>query len=78
MKKLVANKIILIFLIITSYSIDSLGKKAAIVVDFDTKEGLDFLNIFKQTIEIGGKYPVKIGKGVNYHDMQDITEKFNG
>ena len=46
--------------------------------DFDTKDGLDFLNIVKQTIESGGKYPVKIGKGVNYHDMQDITEKFNG
>ena len=46
--------------------------------DFDTKDGLEFLNIVKQTIESGGKYPVKIGKGVNYHDMQDITEKFNG
>ena len=46
--------------------------------DFDTKDGLDFLNIVKQTIESDGKYPVKIGKGVNYHDMQDITEKFNG
>ena len=41
-----------------------------------TKDGLDFLNMVKQTIECGGKYPVKIGKGVNYHDMQDITEKF--
>ena len=46
--------------------------------DFDTKDGLDFLNIVKEIIESGGKYPVKIGKGVNYHDMQDITEKFNG
>jgi len=44
--------------------------------DFDTKDGLDFLNMVKQTIESDGKYPVKIGKGVNYHDMQDITEKF--
>ena len=44
--------------------------------DFDTKDGLEFLNMVKQTIECGGKYPVKIGKGVNYHDMQDITEKF--
>lgn len=44
--------------------------------DFDTKDGLEFLNMVKQTIESDGKYPVKIGKGVNYHDMQDITEKF--
>jgi len=44
--------------------------------DFDTKDGLEFLNMVKETIESGGKYPVKIGKGVNYHDMQDITEKF--
>ena len=46
--------------------------------DFDTKDGLEFLNIVKQTIESGGKYPVKISNSVNYHDMQDITEKFNG
>ena len=44
--------------------------------DFDTKDGLEFLNMVKETIESGGKYPVKISKGVNYHDMQDITEKF--
>ena len=44
--------------------------------DFDTKDGLEFLNMVKQTIESGGKYPVKISRGVNYHDMQDITEKF--
>jgi hypothetical protein len=30
----------------------------------------------KQTIESDGKYPVKTSKGVNYHEMQDITEKF--
>ena len=30
----------------------------------------------KQTIESGGKYPVKISRGVNYHEMDDITEKF--
>jgi len=44
--------------------------------DFNPKEGLEFLNIVKQTIESDGEYPVKISKGVNYHDMQDITEKF--
>ena len=34
------------------------------------------LNMVKQTIESGGKYPVKISRGVNYHEMDDITEKF--
>ena len=50
----------------------------AFLFDFNPKEGLEFLNIVKQTIESDGEYPVKISKGVNYHDMQDITEKFNG
>ena len=50
----------------------------AFLFDFNPEEGLEFLNIVKQTIESDGKYPVKISKGVNYHDMQDITEKFNG
>jgi hypothetical protein len=45
--------------------------------DFDTKDGLDFLKMVKETLESGGKYPVKISRGVNYHEMQDITEKFN-
>ena len=38
-----------------------------------TKENI----IVKETLESGGKYPVKISRGVNYHDMDDITEKFN-
>jgi hypothetical protein len=46
--------------------------------DFDTKDGLEFLNMVKKTIESGGKYPVKVSRGVNYHEMDDITEKFNG
>ena len=45
--------------------------------DFDTKDGLNFLKMVKETLESGGKYPVKISRGVNYHEMQDITEKFN-
>ncbi len=40
MKRIIANKICLIFLIITSFSIDVLAKKAAIVVDFQTNEVL--------------------------------------
>ena len=44
--------------------------------DFDTEDGLEFLNMVREVIESDSKYPVKISKGVNYHDMQDITEKF--
>ncbi len=44
--------------------------------DFDTKDGLEFLNMVKQTIESDDKYPVKVSRGVNYHEMDDITEKF--
>ena len=48
----------------------------AFLFDFNPTDGLDFLNVVKQTIESGGKYPVKVSRGVNYHEMQDITEKF--
>ena len=39
-KKLLVNKICLIFIILTTFSIDLLAKKAAIVVDFETSEVL--------------------------------------
>jgi len=48
----------------------------AFLFDFDTKDGLEFLKMVKETIESGGKYPVKTSRGVNYHEMVDITEKF--
>ena len=48
----------------------------AFLFDFNPEEGLEFLNIVKQTIESDGKYPVKVGWGLNYHEMKDITEKF--
>ena len=48
----------------------------AFLFDFDTKDGLEFLKMVKETIESGGKYPVKTSRGVNYHEMDDITEKF--
>ena len=48
----------------------------AFLFDFDTNDGVEFLNMVKQTIESDGKYPVKISRGVNYHEMDDITEKF--
>ena len=30
----------------------------------------------KSIIEQNDKFPVKVGKGWNYHQMEDITEKF--
>ena len=30
----------------------------------------------KKIIEQKGNFPVKVGKGSNYHEMNDITEKF--
>ena len=44
--------------------------------DFYVPDGLDFLYQMKKIIEQNGKLPVKVGKGWNYHEMHDITEKF--
>ena len=44
--------------------------------DFYVPDGLDFLYQMKKIIEQNGKFPVKVGKGWNYHEMNDITEKF--
>jgi hypothetical protein len=52
------------------YSYDSF------LFDFYLPDGLDFLKKVKDIIEQGGKFPVKVGKGWNYHEMEDITEKF--
>ena len=40
------------------------------------EDGLDFLYEVKKTIEQKGKFPVKVTKGLNYHEMEKITEKF--
>ena len=45
--------------------------------DFHIEDGVDFLKRVKDTIEDDGKFPVKIAKGWNYHEMEDITEKFS-
>ena len=52
------------------YSYDSF------LFDFHIKDGLDFIKMVKATIEQKGKYPVKVAKGWNYHEMKDITRKF--
>ena len=52
------------------YSYDSF------LVDFNMDDGLNFLYEVKKIIERKGKFPVKVAKGLNYHEMEDITEKF--
>lgn len=52
------------------YSYDSF------LFDFYIPDGLDFLCKMKKIIEQKGNFPVKVGKGSNYHEMNDITEKF--
>jgi len=52
------------------YSYDSF------LLDFNMKDGLDYLMKVKNILEQDDKYPVKVSWGINYHEMKDITEKF--
>ena len=52
------------------YSYDSF------LFDFHLDDGLDFINKVKGIVECKGKYPVKVAKGSNYHEMKDITGNF--
>ena len=52
------------------YSYDSF------LFDFYMPDGLNFIHEMKKIIEQSGKFPVKVGKGWNYHEMKDITRKF--
>ena len=52
------------------YSYDSF------LFDFHMEDGLDFIKMVKGIIEMGDKYPVKVAKGSNYHEMKDITRNF--
>ena len=52
------------------YSYDSF------LFDFHVDDGLDFINKVKGIVECKGKYPVKVAKGSNYHEMKDRTRKF--
>jgi len=61
------------------------GKKTKIVLysydsflfDFHKEDGIDFIKKIKRTIEHNNTYPVKVAWGNSYHNIQDITEKFN-
>jgi len=52
------------------YSYDSF------LFDFHMEDGLEFIRMVKGIIEMDGKYPVKVAKGCNYHEMKDITRNF--
>ncbi len=52
------------------YSYDSF------LFDFHVDDGLDFIRRVKGIVECKGKYPVKVAKGSDYHEMKDITRKF--
>jgi hypothetical protein len=51
------------------YSYDSF------LFDFNLEDGVDFLKDIKKIIESNGLFPTKSGKGTNYHEMVDITER---
>ena len=51
------------------YSYDSF------LFDFKIQDGLGFLKEVKDILEQGGLFPTKTSKGLNYHEMEDITEK---
>ena len=51
------------------YSYDSF------LFDFKLTDGLDFLKSVKQILEQDGVFPTKTSKGLNYHEMEDITER---
>ena len=63
-KKNVESRLIL-------YSYDSF------LFDYDNNDGEKFLQDVKNEIEHKGKYPTSVSVGKNYHDMTDVTEKFN-
>ena len=46
--------------------------------DFNIEDGIDYLKLLKKEIELNGKFPTSISWGLNYHEMEDITEKFVG
>ncbi len=69
MKKNLATKIIFIFLIITTWSIDVIAKKAAIVVDFDSKEVL-----FEKNADTKN-YPASLTKIMTLYIVFDYINK---
>ena len=68
-KKLLINKIFLIFIILATFSIDLLAKKAAIVVDFETSEVL-----FEKNADTKN-YPASLTKIMTLYIVFDYINK---
>ncbi len=51
------------------YSYDSF------LFDVHKEDGMKFVKMVKSIVESRGKYPVRVSKGLNYHKMENITEK---
>ena len=49
------------------------NKKA--LFDFNVDDGIGFLSDVKNVLEMNG-HPVKVAWGNNYHELENITEKF--
>jgi len=49
------------------YSYDSF------LIDYDMNDGKKFLNEIKNIIEFDGKFPIKMSRGINYHEMEKIN-----
>ena len=47
----------------------------AFLIDFNLKDGLSLLRMIKKEME-KNNYPTTVSHGKNYHEMEDITEKF--
>ena len=45
------------------------------LIDFDPKDGGEFIKIVKRELEQNGKFPVKIEVGPNYHEMKLVKIK---
>ncbi len=52
------------------YSYDSF------LFDVHKDDGMEFMKMVKSIVEVRGKYPVRVSEGLNYHKMENITEKF--
>ena len=70
MKKLLNINITLTLLIITTYSFDVLAKKAAIVIDFDTKKVL-----FEKNADTKN-YPASLSKIMTLYIVFDYINSF--
>jgi hypothetical protein len=44
----------------------------AFLFDVDLSDGSDFINNIRRIIEVSGKFPVKISRGINYNNMERI------